>query len=393
MEVHPPVQRRVCRETRAAHTVGHVPTETDDVQDRLRVAVLAGTWNPIRSPFLGGQEMVTAQLARGLRSRGHHVTLHALAGSDPDLADELVPYAEPPAGWSDVAATDVNLPEPRFLTDQAAMVSALERLGRSRPDVVLNQSLHYLVPALSGLLGVPVVTTLHTPPYPWLELGAAAATGDCTYVAVSQHVAAQWSTLPAVEVIPNGVDPAAFPLGPGGDAWCWVGRIVPHKGLHVAIAAAREAGRALRIVGPIEDADYYADRIAPHLHSGVEHLGHRDHGALAEVLGSSALTLVTPRWDEPFGMVAVESAMTGTPVVAIARGGLPEAVGDTTGVLVADSADEETLAPRMVAAAERAEALPREVVRRRAMQRSSAAAQVAAYERLLHRVVGEAARR
>ena len=66
----------------------------------------------------------------------------------------------------------------------------------------------------------------------------------------------------------------------------------------------------------------------------VEYLGHLRTDELGALFGGSAATLVTPVWDEPYGLVAAESLACGTPVVAFDRGGLPEFVTDEVGRVV-----------------------------------------------------------
>ena len=57
-------------------------------------------------------------------------------------------------------------------------------------DVIHNHSLHHLPIAMAATVATPIVTTLHTPPTPWLE-SAIQAADDCpvTFVAVSGHTA------------------------------------------------------------------------------------------------------------------------------------------------------------------------------------------------------------
>jgi glycogen synthase len=86
-------------------------------------------------------------------------------------------------------------------------------------------------------------------------------------------------------------------------------------------------------------------------------------------------------WPEPFGLVAIESLATGTPVIARRGGALPEIVehgGD--GYLVDDLSGAE-LAVRLVSGLDRAG------IRRRALKRFSAARMADDYERIYRRLL------
>jgi glycosyltransferase involved in cell wall biosynthesis len=128
-----------------------------------------------------------------------------------------------------------------------------------------------------------------------------------------------------------------------------------------AIVAARRAGRPLRIAGPIGDRDYYEREVRPLLGPDVQYEGHLRQRELAELVGGAAVALVTPRWEEPYGLVVAEALACGTPVAAFARGGIPEILDETSGRLAAaDDLDELTRAIGEAAS------LSRSAVRRRA---------------------------
>ncbi|MGB3684690.1 MAG: glycosyltransferase [Ornithinimicrobium sp.] len=350
----------------------------------MRIAMLGPSRHPVAEPFAGGQESHVATLTRALRRRGHHVTLYAAPGSDDTIADAL--WTHPPLPLlSAVAALDPQLPEPGFLYDHHAFFAVLADLLRRRGtfDVIHNNSLHHLPLVASSALTAPVLTTLHTPPFPWMEVGTALADRGARFVAVSRDLAAQWTTLdPPPSVVLNGVDPERFPFGPGGSSLVWVGRLVPDKGADVAIAAARRAGHCLKLIGPISDPEWFRSIVQPVLDDNIRYVGHLDQADCARIVGASSALLVTPRWEEPFGLVAAEAALTGTPVVAIRRGGLAEVVRSPIGILVTPRTTDTATCDGLVAAITSATALSREEVSRSARQRFGAETMARAYEEI-----------
>ncbi|RZT87267.1 glycosyltransferase involved in cell wall biosynthesis [Pseudonocardia sediminis] len=341
---------------------------------RRHVALIASAHHPIREPFAGGLEAHTWELTHRLRERGHRVDAYAAAGSDPGLdvhAMTPVPIARSggsaPAGW--------------FMAEHHAHLAVMRELAAtgSGIDLVHNNSLHYLPLSLADTLAVPVLTTLHTPPIPWLEtVIRARRPGRRTFAAVSEYTAAQWRACGAeVRVVRNGVDTARWTPGPGGGSPVWSGRIVPEKGPVEAIRAARLAGTGLRLAGPVSDPRFFDDAVAPLLGDGVSYVGHLGHQELARLVGSASVAVVSPCWDEPYGLVVAEALACGTPVAGFARGALPEIVDRRSGVLAAPG-DVDALA----VAIRRAEELDRADARDRAVTSCSAAAMIAGYEAL-----------
>jgi glycosyltransferase involved in cell wall biosynthesis len=300
----------------------------------MHVVILAAARHPLRQPFAGGLESLTWALVRGLRQRGVDVTLFAGPGSDPALdAREL---AVAPLELSDLARADVSMPPEPWLREHHAYLQVmLELRDRADVDVIHNNSLHFLPLALAQSCAAPMLTTLHTPPTPWLEPTISLMDQTrSTFVAVSRHTARQWAHVTEADVVLNGVDTVLWTPGPGGDDLVWVGRVVPEKAPHEAICIALASGRHIRLAGPVGNPDYFHSSVEPLLGPSVEYLGHLGVPALRDLVGSSAAMVVTPEWDEPYGLVAAESLACGTPVVGYRRGGLPEFVMPHCGVLV-----------------------------------------------------------
>jgi glycosyltransferase involved in cell wall biosynthesis len=309
------------------------------------------------------------------------VVLFAAPGSDPRFADEMVIHPHLPQ-LSALASIDSHLPEPGFLLDQHAFLFVVAKLMERRDiDVIHNHALHHLPLAAACAIDKPFVTTLHTPPFPWMEVGAALADPRAVFVAVSNALASTWVSLtPAPVVVANGIDTARFPAGPGGPDLAWVGRLVPEKGVDLAIAAARLAGFRLRIVGPRSDPAWFETAVRPLLGADITYEGHVDQRAAAHIVGRSAALLVTPRWDEPFGLVAAEGAATGTPVVAVDKGGLGDTVDPLIGGLVPAFNRDDRLVAALASQIQRTALLPRASVRRQALVRFSAERMATAYE-------------
>lgn len=347
----------------------------------MRICLIASSRYPIREPFAGGLEAMTHTLAHGLASRGHKVTLFAGPGSDSSLPVRLLPLDT--FTPSAVALADTNAPSEQWLADHHAylgLMLGLARRGADDFDVVHNHSLHPLPVAMASALSVPMITTLHTPPLPIIESALALDNQVSTFVAVSRWTSQSWRHVVDSQVIHNGLDLHRWRAGPGGGPLLWSGRLVPEKAPHHAMDAARIAGMPLVLVGPRHDAVYFRDEIAPRLGDGITYAGHLTQEELSGLLRMASASIVTPMWDEPYGLVAAESIASGTPVAGYARGGLSEVVGLEAGMLVAPG-DIGALAEAIHAVVR----LPRSGVRAFAEQNCGADAMIESYEALYAR--------
>lgn len=142
-------------------------------------------------------------------------------------------------------------------------------------------------------------------------------------------------------VIHPPVDVDRFEPAEAGEKFVFVGELVAHKRVDVALEAARRAGMQVSVVGTGPERARLAKRYA----GTAEFLGRVSDAELAHVL-ASARALVVPNIEE-FGIAAVEAQAAGRPVIAPNAGGTRETVIDgQTGVLV-DEANIDGLAEAM----------------------------------------------
>lgn len=348
----------------------------------MRIGIIAHLKHPIGEPFAGGLETHTHLIAASLRQRGHHVTVFASTHSDPKLGLEAVCDETNLDGVGVEEAPDIA-----FFREHHAYLSLLNDLRVRDFDVIHNNSLHYLPVAMADALPMPMITTLHTPPFCWLESGVRVARGDNnSFIGISESIRASWSGVTTVDrVILNGIELNRFRFAPRPSEAAyliWYGRIVPEKGLHLAIDAARQVGLPLHIAGPRSDVSYFDTEIAPRLGPGAVYLGHLDHAALVPVIGGARAFLCTPCWEEPYGLVVAEALACGVPVAAFARGAIPEILTAECGALARDQTAES-----LASAAQTAVHLSRRACRARAEAMCDAEKMIEAYERLYEECV------
>lgn len=296
----------------------------------MRIALLAHVRQPIAQPFRGGMEAHSWLLARGLAARGHDVVLFASGDSDPRFQidpvvaehyDRVFPWAEHRGTPALIAHLD------------EAYDAACDRIAAGGFDVLHNNSLSRLPLQGRRTSLTPTVTSLHVPPFDGLHYfvrQSPAETHRLTVTSTSQRYFWWPEGAPdQVDVLPNGIDVADWPFVAEGDGTAvWTGRMVDTKGPHLAAQAARQAGIALTLFGPIEDPDYWRRDVEPVLGGDIRYGGHLGQRELAGEIGRRSVALFTPRWEEPFGLSAIEAMACGLPVAAFDRGAAREVIAE-----------------------------------------------------------------
>ncbi|HEY5651370.1 MAG TPA: glycosyltransferase family 4 protein [Acidimicrobiia bacterium] len=284
--------------------------------------------------------MFSSTLAEGLVALGHEVTLFATADSltTAQLRSTVA------TGWSEDDDIDPKVAECIHIADVFEHADEFD---------IIHNGFDFLPLTYSGLVDTPVVTTIHgfsseqiVPVYERYD-------ATTTYVAISDSD--RHPRLHYAATIHHGIDVDAFAVHPApGDHLLFFGRIHPDKGTAHAIEVARRAGRPLTIAGIVQDQEYFANEIVPHIDGeSVRFLGPVDSANRSQVLGSAHALLHLIDFDEPFGYSIVEAMACGTPVVAYNRGSMTEIIDHATTGFVVENAEEATHAVDLVGALDR----------------------------------------
>lgn len=313
-----------------ANRYGPVTRGSTGMTERLRVAMVAPPWFPVPPPAYGGIEAVVGDLTRALTDRGCQVTLIG-AGPDGTPAQFLRTYKQPPSQ---------RLGEPGPDLVHAAAASRL--LAGLDVDIVHDHSA--FGPLSADGRQVPTVVTVHGPVDGELADFYRQMGDTLSLVAISNAQREMAPDLNWVATVHNCIDVTEYTVRESKEDWVlFLGRFNEEKSPHLAIEAARAAGRPIVLAGKVNEPaeqEYFDERIRPWLGDDVRYVGQADAATKRDLYARAACLLFPVQWPEPFGMVMIEAMACGTPVVALDRGSVPEVLADGVTGVICQSPDE-----------------------------------------------------
>lgn len=331
----------------------------------MKVLLVSWEYPPV---VVGGLGRHVHHLATALAEAGHEVVVLCRRPTDTDPSthpstDEMVEGVRVVA-----AAQDPH--EFAFGADMMAWVLAMGHAmvrtglaisgpsGRWAPDVVHAHDWLVAHPAiaLAEFFDVPLVSTIHATEAgrhsgwvsgaisrqvhaieSWL-VHESDSLITCSASMSEEVVELFGPGLAETHVIRNGIDAALWPFARrtahgGPPRLLYLGRLEYEKGVHEAIAALprirrTHPGTTLTIAGDGTQQEWLLAQARKHkVLKCVRFVGRLGHADLVEMLHATDAA-VLPSHYEPFGIVALEAAATGAPLVVADVGGLGEAVID-----------------------------------------------------------------
>ncbi len=317
-------------------------------------------WVPQFAPDIGGIEIWSSHLLPALQARGHEFLV--VASRTRRKVTEISSLGGIPVHKLDFEGALQR-------QDMAAIKAILMEIGQIkrtfRPDLIhmnTSQGGAYFHLLTRNRLPAPVLFSLHY----FNEddrIDANSLMGRCLLsadwvAAVSRFMlSSSLRLIPDIgscsSVIVNGLPwPAAqpTPLPVVEPRLLVIGRAVVQKGFDLALEAfaivRRQCPQARLVVAGSGEAMPALRQLAAALgvQDSVDFLGWVDSTAIPDLINTATLVLAPSRWEEPFGLVALEAAQLGRPVIATDVGGLGEVVAHGETGLLAPRENPKALA-------------------------------------------------
>ncbi len=293
----------------------------------LRLLFVSTPVGPLGSGLGGGVELTIVNLVRALTQRGHKIAIAAPQGSVFTGAELIeIPGSLQPTAHTQGRETPAIVETNSVLANQWQYARRMQ----AHYDLIVNFAYDWLPFYLTPFFQTPIAH--------FVSMGSLSQLMDQAIATVAQefaHILGAY-TQSQVNTFPDGLDWTL--LGSAVDLsqyhFCaepeqelvWLGRLSPEKGLEDAVAAAQAAQVPLKILGKLENPDYWSQIQATYPQAPVDYLGFVDTAALQAIVRRCRGLIMTPRWVEAFGNVAIEALACGVPVIAYRRGGPAEIV-------------------------------------------------------------------
>ncbi|MGD1856044.1 MAG: glycosyltransferase family 4 protein [Leptolyngbyaceae cyanobacterium] len=308
----------------------------------LKLLFVSTPVGPLGSGLGGGVELTVVNLVRALTQRGHDIEIAAPDNSQLDGTQLIqIPGSLQPTAHTQGRDT------PAVMVDNAVLANqwTYARQVQHRYDLIVNFAYDWLPFYLTPFFDVPIAH--------FVSMGSLSQVMDRAVTQIDQtfpgtlgaYTQAQVDTFPkglTWQLLSSAVDLSQYDYCDTPDPeLVWLGRISPEKGLEDAVAAAQRTQTPLKILGKLENADYWQTIQTSYPEAPIQYLGFVSTQELQAVVRRCRGLLMTPRWIEAFGNVAIEALACGVPVVAYRRGGPAEIIdhGKTGWLVDPDSVD------------------------------------------------------
>lgn len=296
----------------------------------MRIAIVGAARYPAPTPkgYIHAPLDLATELSNFLSQRGHNVSFFGAKGTKTKanlITCEIKPFYKRNDISRDFAVAYEQILYSKALQNQNEFdIYYFHNGPRSLP--------------LASLIKKPVVIThhdsTHIKDYSFIY-NQYRNNKNIFFIAISNHVKKLLPNLSYIATTHNGVDPEKFKFVEKAKPYfVWSGRVVPPKGLHIALKLAEKLDFNLKIagnLGPFLDfentVDYFEKLIKPRLNlKNVQYVGSLSKKENIDLVANAKALLFPSSGQECSPMTVIEAMMSGTPIIATNKGPLPEMI-------------------------------------------------------------------
>lgn len=302
------------------------------MKSKLKIAQLVLPWMSLPPKGYAGTERIVYSITEGLVKKGHDVTLFSTA--DSSTSAKLVSIFDQALGLQTQVMNTLK-------TSFYPLMHVAHCFEQQNQFDIIHSHAQFLALPFAAISKTPSLHTFHrtfdsllkdendiVKKYSWLNF-------------ISLSHSQRIENINYVANIYNGIDIIKYKpnQNPKRNYLLWVGRFIDKKGPIEAIQTAKILKIPLILAGKITDEIFFNENIKSEIHENlISYVEEPSDEKIIDLYQNAYLTLAPIKWNEPFGLVPVESMACGTPVVAYANGALRETVLDgQTGFLIPES--------------------------------------------------------
>ncbi|PIV00193.1 glycosyl transferase [Candidatus Shapirobacteria bacterium CG03_land_8_20_14_0_80_39_12] len=334
----------------------------------MKIAILSSIhWRTPPRDY-GPWELIASWVTEGMVKRGHQVTLYATGDS---ITQGQLKWICPRPISED---HDLEPKVYQYLHSARVFEEA------ENYDIIHNHYDAYPL-VFSKLVKTPVVTTIHGFSSPQVR-EIYQRYSNTYFVSISMADRKHAPDLNYIGNVYHGIPLNEYQFNDRPESyWCFIGRISPEKGIHLAVKLIKKLGLRFKIAGLIQDQKYFDNEIKPFLDPKIEYLGTVSDEVKKDLLKNALGFLHLNTYPEGFGLTLIEAMACGTPVIGMNLGSIPEVIEDQKTGFVVNTLEEAEVAIKKI------DQISRKDCRERVEKHFTVEKMVDEYEKVYHQIL------